>query len=203
MTYVKKRGSAQIGWCSESWPFATIEVSADRLVIESMGTYVFTSHEVNAVEAVGSIPFFSQSIQIHHSNALYPEKIIFYPIFQSATILDAAREAGFRIGRPTQQTKRGIPVRPATLIAATVIWYLLMLLDMFVSQPPPGSVGPFGLIALAGVFVLAVLLPGSLRLQALFLRDGRNIGEVANFLRGLQFVSAAMLCAFGILPLAK
>jgi hypothetical protein len=203
MAVIKQRGGAQVGWVNASWPLAGIEVSPGLLTVSSMGRYAFVPADVTAVEEVGSIPFLSQGIRIHHSKADYPEKVVFYTTTGRLALLSAIREAGFRLGKPTSLAKRGFPFRPPAVIALVVLWNGLFFLDRPGFAPSHNMPGPYVLLALAILFGLASLLPCSRWLQQLFLREGRVVGEVLSLVRLLQLVSGLMLVGFGIAFLAQ
>ena len=203
MTITKQRGGAQIGWVNVSWPLAGIEVSPGSLTISSMGKYSFAPQEVTAVEKVGSIPFLSQGIRIHHSKPDYPEKVVFYTLSGRLALLAAIREAGFRLGQPIFLEKRGFPFRLPAVLALVLLWNLLFFLDRPNFSPSAHVPGPYVLLALAITFGLASLLPKSSWLQQLFLREGRAVGEVLSLLRLVQVISGLMLVGFGIATLTQ
>jgi hypothetical protein len=198
MTILKMRGGAEVGWVVASWPLAGIEVGDSRLAISSLGTYVFAPKDVTAVEPVGLIPLFTQGIRVHHTKAEYPEKVVFYTLFERDALLAAVRVAGFSVGQAVAQAKRGFPMRPPAVVLVLVLWILLFFLDkpnLELEHPTPG---PYGLLTLALLFTLAVLMPRAAWLQALFMREGRDIGEVASLLRLVQIASGFALLGFGI-----
>ena len=203
MTIFKKRGGAQVGWVSASWPAAGIEVGASRLAISSLGTYVFAPNEVTAVESVGAIPFLTQGIRVHHTKAEYPERVVFYTLSGREALLAAVRAAGLSVGQAVAQAKRGFPMRLPAVVLVIVLWNLLFFLDKPNLKLEHHTPGPYVLIALAMLFTLALLLPRSAWLQALFMREGRDIGEVASLLRLMQIVSGLMLLGFGISYLSQ
>jgi hypothetical protein len=198
MQFFKQRGGAQIGWMSASWPLAGIEVSQGKLIVSSLGRYAFEPSDVTAVEEVGAIPILSQGIRIHHSNTRYPEKIVFYSLSGRTALLAAVRRAGFTIGQPITQTKRGFPMRLSAVIGLVVVWNAIFLLKGTNLEKSSHSPGPLEFFALAALFALATLLPKSKTLQAVFMRSGRDVGEVASLLRLVQLVTCFVMFGFGI-----
>ena len=197
MRVFKNRGGAHIGWVSATWPLAGIEVADGKLQLSSMGNYVFTPNEVSAVEPVGSIPVLSRGIRIHHTKAEYPERVVFYTLYGRQATLDAIEAAGFHIGHPVSQARRGFPLRFPALIAVIFIWNLFFLLERPSINGSPGAPGPYTFLALAMLFGLATLLPTSARLQGLFMREGRDVREISSALRLVQLISGVMLLGFG------
>jgi len=195
MAIIKRRGGAQVGWVNATWPLAGIEIGHGKLQVTSMGTYDFTPNEVTAVEPVGAIPVLSQGIRIHHTKTQYPERVVFYTMSGRQKILGAIEAAGFRVGQPVDQARRGFPLRWPAIIGVIVLWNLLFLLENRGSGKSPSLPGPYTFLALAMVFGLATLLPKSERLQEFFMRDGRDVGEISPVLRLVQLITGFMLLA--------
>lgn len=202
MPSFKQRGGAHIGWVSASWPLAGIEVDSERLVVTSLGRYVFSPEDVTAIEEVGALPVISQGIRVHHTRPEYPERVVFHTLTGRAALLAALRRAGFRVGRPAFSRSRGTPIRVAALIAIVGLWNLCFLLEAPWRQAV-WTPGIYVLGALGGLFALATLLPVSKRLQALVLHEDRQIGEISSLVRLVQLVSGVMLLAFGLIHFAR
>lgn len=187
---VSQRGGAQVGWTSASWPFASIQIEPGTLIVNALGKYTFAPAEVHAVEPVGSIPILTTGIRIHHTRLDYPEKIVFYSMGGREQLLQAASAAGFPVGEPILQTKRGFPVKVSAIVIFILLWNALFLLDRG-GNPlnTSASLGPYSFLALALAFAFASFTPRSSRLQELILRDGHDVGEVRGFLRLLQVVT--------------
>jgi len=195
---VSQRGGAQVGWLNASWPLASIQITPGSLTVSVLGDYVFAPADVHAIESVGSIPLLSTGIRIHHTRPDYPEKIVFYGMGRDR-LVQAASAAGFRVGEPHLQTKRGFPVRFSAVVAALLLWNGLFLLDTG-GHPfgGPRKPGLLVFVALALFCAIATLVPRSPRLQQLILREGRHIGEIRGFLRFTQFIAGAMAFATGL-----
>ncbi|MDB6119080.1 MAG: hypothetical protein JWO08_2861 [Verrucomicrobiaceae bacterium] len=78
------RGGGQIGWLNASWPMVGLQVSRNELVITTsffglfqLGRYTFVPSQVTAITRYGVIPFFGEGVQIQHTVAEYPRKIVF------------------------------------------------------------------------------------------------------------------------------
>ena len=196
MTTIRQRGGARIGWVGASWPLAGIEVGPGRARITSLGTYEFTPAEVSAVEEVGTIPFISQGVRIHHSKPRYPEEVVFYPPTGRQALLAAFRESGFNVGSPALQVRRGFPLRVRAVLAVALLWNVLLMLEQPQAGPGRWVPGPYLLAALGMLFAIATLLPRSVRLQSFFMRAGRDVGEVSSVLRLVQLVCGFLLLGF-------
>jgi hypothetical protein len=197
MKCIRRRGGARIGWVSASWPLAGIEVDHGKVQVNSLGTYVFAPNEVTAVEPVGAIPFLSQGIRIHHTKKNYPERVVFYTLSSRHSLLEAIETAGFRVGYAVDDTKRGFPMRLPALIGVILIWNVLLYFERPSLEEVSDRPGPYTLLAATLMFALATLLPTSERLQKLFMRDGRDVGEILGALRLMQLISGIMLLALG------
>jgi len=158
--------------------------------LSALGKYTFVPAEVHAIEPVGSIPVLTTGIRIHHTRSDYPEKIVFYSMGGRESLVQAAGAAGFAVGAPKIETKRGFPVRVSAIVVFVLLWNALFLLDRG-GNPlnTSGTLGPYSFLALALAFTVATVMPHSERLQELILRDGHDIGEIRGFLRLLQVVS--------------
>lgn len=198
MTTHKQRGGSQIGWVNASWPLASIDVSPGKVTIRSMGQYEFVPSEVTAVEEVGSLPFFTTGIRIHHHKSQYPERVIFYTPGGRDYLLAALRRAGFPVGSPARVVRRGFPLRIPAILGVVLLWNVLFLLDRPDANAKTEALGIYSFLALAGLFALATSLPKSQRLQNLFMRDGRDVGEISSLLRLIQLVTGILLLGLGI-----
>ncbi len=187
---VSQRGGAQVGWLSASWPLASIQIAPGSLTVSALGRYTFAPAEVHAIEPVGSIPVLTTGIRIHHTRPDYPEKIVFYSMGGRDSLLRAAGAAGFAVGEPSLQIKRGFPVRVSAIVVFVLLWNALVLLDRG-GNPlnTSGTLGPYSFLALALACAVATLTPRSVRLQELILRDGHDVGEIRGFLRLLQVIT--------------
>ena len=196
---VSQRGGAQIGWLSASWPFAAIRIEPGSLAISALGTYAFVPSEVQTVEPIGSIPVLTTGIRIHHTKSDYPEKVVFYSVGGRDRLLAAARAAGFPVGQPSLQTKRGFPVKVSAIVVFVLLWNALFLLDRGGNPFSTSSnLGPYSLLALVLAFAVATFIPLSSRLQALILRDGHDVGEIRGFLRLLQLIAGFLALTSGM-----
>ena len=162
-----------------------------------MGNYEFAPSEVTAVEEVGSIPFFTTGVRIHHCKAQYPERVVFYPLVGRDYLLAEVRRAGFAVGAPTTRVRRGFPMRIPAILVVVLLWNALLLLDRSSFSANTSTSGPYTLTALAVLFALATLLPKSERLQEFFIREEHDVGEISSLLSLIQLVTGLLLLAFG------
>lgn len=195
------RGGARIGWVNASWPFAKLAVSANRLVLASLGTYEFNPSQVVSLEPYGSIPLLASGIRINHNRADYPEKIIFWCMGNRDRVLTELGQNGFLpTGRQTERAP-GFPIRWSVVIVVIALWNVLFMLDQR-AQPKLREPGSFSLLALLALFALATAIRASSRVQRMVLREGHQVGEIKAFLGLLQLVAGLLSLVFGGMWLA-
>jgi len=198
-------GGARIGWVNASWPLAKLSVSKDNLSITALmlGAYSFAPTEVVALEAYQPLPIIGRGIRVVHSRSDYPETIIFWCLSNPTTLLHDIEAAGFiartsPTGQP-QRRGRGFPVRWVAVVAIVAMWNVLFLFDGFVPWNPPKPPGPFVLLALGLLLTGTFALQVSPRVQALVMRPGRPVSEIAPVVTLLQVISAFLLIIFTLL----
>ncbi len=110
MSYVKCkwRGGAFLDFYNVTWPFATLTVTSELLVLKTPkmiifgGTYQFTPEQVPKISEFGSIPFYMKGIRIHHTVPSFPECIVFWhPSFSPKWLADELKKYGY--GKPTSE----------------------------------------------------------------------------------------------------
>ena len=207
------RGGARIGWVNYSWPLASLSVDASDLTIVTtlfglfeMGRHSFRPDQVIRIEKYGWIPMIGEGIRIHHTVANYPEKVVFW--CSPTTVLSGIASTGFPLASGSTSTVatipfRGFPLRIWPLIVIVILWNFLIGYEFLSKQRLGVFPGPFTLAALLLVFStsLAVLL--SPKVQALFLRPGRSIGEVRPMFLLIATITGIMTILFTALFLAN
>ncbi len=206
------RGGARIGWVNHSWPLASLSVDASGLTIATTmfglfgtGRYHFTPSEVTRIERYGFIPILGEGIRVHHTVRDYPEKIVFW--CRPASVLEGIASTGFPVGTAggdpgIPEPKRGFPLRIWPLAVVVLLWNLLISYEMFL-QPSPGMTpGPLSLSALILFFLTSMGVLRSGKVQEVFLRPGRTVGEVRPLFLLTATVTGVMALVFGIMFIA-
>jgi hypothetical protein len=203
---LKSTGGAQIGWMNATWPLARLTASAHQLSLSGLllGTYAFSPSDVANLKPYGWLPILGRGIQIIHTNANYPPKIIFWCLGPER-LIRRINALGFQPRAPlTAVPKRnGIPFRWSFLIAVLVVWNALFLLDDFVPWKEPRGPGIYTLLALLILFVTSVAAARSEAFQVLVLKPGRSVTEIRPVLNLVQLISGVMLIAFAAQYLAS
>jgi hypothetical protein len=91
-------GGARLDSKNATWPFARLELTAEKLVLQVafFGNFTFSPSQVTKVEPYGLIPFIGKGVRIHHQIASYPEKIVFwYLCANPQPLVDKIRSSGF------------------------------------------------------------------------------------------------------------
>lgn len=153
-----------------------------------------------ALEPYGSIPIIGRGIRVQHAHPEYPSRIVFFTFRNPDQLLEEVLAVGFHprgvVGQ--QAVKHGIPVRWEVIAFALVVWNVLFVLDGFVPWREPKAPGPFVLVALGALFVSALSVSFSPRVQSWVLKPGRSVGEIQPFLRLLQIVSGFLLLVMAL-----
>lgn len=191
------RGGGSAGWVNASWPFARLHATADRLSLEiaTIGTYVFSTGQVTALEPYGWIPILYRGLRIVHTRDDYPRKLVFWCFGPPSRLIESIRGVGFReAGDPSAVPRSsGIPWRWSAIATVLVVWNGLFLLDGPPFQRGPHIIGPFSLLALALLFAVSLAASRSIPLQRFLLRPGHHFGEIAPVLALLRFVTGFLL----------
>ncbi|MDB6074410.1 MAG: hypothetical protein JWO89_2050 [Verrucomicrobiaceae bacterium] len=165
-----------------------LQVSRNELVITTsffglfqLGRYTFVPSQVTAITRYGVIPFFGEGVQIQHTVAEYPRKIVFQ--YRTKSVLEGIASTGFTAqaspeAREAAAKISGSPYRWITVAALMVIWNLVFFSQSMIRSPHSRFPEP-PIVAMTALY--ASLALGTLRfpwLQALLLKPGRSIGEV-------------------------
>jgi hypothetical protein len=190
------RGGARIGRVSSSWPFARLVASAHRLSVSGalLGHYRFSPEEVVSFDPCGSIPVVSSGIRIVHTNPAYPERIVFWCFREPELLIAQIAELGFRPQGSAAPVARhaGFALRGRFVAVGVVALLALFALDSVVRWPRRGP-GMFSLLAVALLFLGAIALVRSSRLQRLALKRGRSLSEIRALLAPVHVVGGVLL----------
>jgi hypothetical protein len=186
-------GGGRIGWLNTTWPFATLKVDSKFLTLKvwPFGTYKFTRDEIVSIERHSG--FYSPGIKVNHNILEYPSKIVFWHFGNIEKLILRILQTGFHPSAvPSSMPKRSSAVKWQTVTGAVIIWGALGLLNI----KYPGSdteLGPFGVIALIYMLSVCLVIRKSSTLQNLFLKEGREVKEISDYLNALTIFSATFL----------
>jgi hypothetical protein len=201
-TEIKLTGGARAGWINSSWPFANLNVTSSKIILNAtlLGKYEFRPEEVSAIESIGSLPLISRGIRIHHNIVDYPDKIIFLTMKNPENLIDEIRKLGFIPKGAQSETirDRGFPIRWQFIILFVVLWNAFMLLDMFRSGVFQLKPGRFAWLATVIVFILSISIWKSELIKKVILSPGHKPSEIKPFLYLLTFVSGFLSLILGL-----
>jgi hypothetical protein len=199
---IELRGGARIGWVNASLPFASMNVTSSRIILNAtlLGKYEFRPEDVASIESVGSLPLIGRGIRIYHNRADYPAKIIFWTIKNPDTSIDEIRKIGFipKGAVSAAVRDRGFPIRWQTIIIFIVLWNAFMLLDMFRGGAFHPRLGRFALLATVLVFILSVAIWKSESVRKVIIAPGHKLEEIRPFLYLLAFVTGFLSLMLGM-----
>lgn len=97
MERLKFRGGAQIGRIRTSWPFVTLTVCKDRLVLKAplAGNYSFAPTDIVSIEPIPDR--FTRGLRIRHRIDAYKENVEFLTFGDPRGILEEIRAIGFPV----------------------------------------------------------------------------------------------------------
>ncbi len=198
MEQISFTGGSMVGWVNASWPLAKLTISSEHILLSTFGRYEFAPGQVISVEPYGVIPVLASGIRINHNRPDYPTRVVFWCVGGRKKVLASFEKYGFLPQGEASRRPSGIAVRWSAILAFLIIWNALFLFGMSLHDGPHESPGPFELIALLFVFTFSTAAQKSATLQKLILRDGRQIGEIKQFLQLLQLVTGMLFLGFSI-----
>ncbi len=195
-------GGAEIGLVTCSWPLARLVVSPDRLTLRVLvlGRYEFRPDQVVSIERYTFLPVLAAGLRFNHVLGNYPKRVIFWTVGDPDKVLAKIRGIGFVpcAGAESIHREKGIPLRWQAIAVWFVLWNLLFWLE---GQFPLPKRGFFAITALVLTFLMSLLTPRWPLLQRVFLRPGRNIGEVRHGFRFMALVTGFIALAFTLVLL--
>ena len=99
---LKFRGGAQIGRIRTSWPFVTLTVRRDQLVLKAplAGNYSFGPKDIVSIEPIAAL--LARGLRIRHRVDAYKENVEFLTFGDPRRILEEIKKIGFPVtDRPT------------------------------------------------------------------------------------------------------
>jgi hypothetical protein len=91
-------GGARIDSVNLTWPFARLTATRQllRLRVLGVGSFEFTTTQVDGFSEFGFIPFAGKGVQIHHHVPGYPSRIVFWYLTWSVSwLIEELRLLGY------------------------------------------------------------------------------------------------------------
>ena len=97
MEELRFRGGAQIGKIRTSWPFVTLRVRKDRLVLRAplAGNYTFEPKDIVSIEPIPDL--LARGLRIRHRVEAYKEKVELLTFGDPRSIIEEIRKIGFPV----------------------------------------------------------------------------------------------------------
>ena len=94
---LKFRGGAQIGKIRTSWPFVTLTVRKDRLVLKAplAGNYTFEPKDIVSIKPIPDL--LARGLRIEHRVQAYKEKVEFLTFRDPRSVIEEIRKIGFPV----------------------------------------------------------------------------------------------------------
>lgn len=216
MKHFSMTGGARIGMANATWPFATLNVSGERLEINTslIGNLVFGKDDIISIEPYNLIPVMGQGIRINHRVPGYKSKVIFWTMKNPYEVIRQITETGFLDGESVKEQKvteritherethSGQPLRIPFIIIMVALWNLLFITDFLKFYLDDKETLPLGYGAISAVaifFVVSVLTLVSKKFRGLVLKKGRELRSIRTALFFFIFLSGFMLMALSMI----
>ncbi|OGP90969.1 MAG: hypothetical protein A2031_04395 [Deltaproteobacteria bacterium RBG_19FT_COMBO_43_11] len=154
------------------------------LKVPLLGTYKFSPSDIIRFEPNKGL--YGANVILIHNILDYPEKISLAYQGEANELTLLLNQHGF-IPQGVADAlllRTGIVVRWSFLLIAVLLWNAFLFYGHI-----KGEFRVFSFIAIALVFIVAVLLPHSEALQSLILKPGRRVGEIKPSLNLFKWIS--------------
>jgi len=98
----REHGGGWIGGWQASWPFSTLEIHDDKIVLRVWPLKAeIPLSEIESVRRLFFIPFIADGIKIKHGGhtPYAPSLLIFWSLFNAKKILKLFEERGIKVGK--------------------------------------------------------------------------------------------------------
>ncbi len=199
----KATGGARIGKANATWPFASLTVDTDKLILTTqvLGYFVFHPSEIVSIQPA------SGGIKIIHEVPEYKNDIIFQTSKNSLKVISSIRDTDFLNGVPRdekslnevkalREKKKGFPIKKNIKIGFIVFWNLLFILDFanyFLNDLEGIPLGYGAIAALGLTFISLVSTIVSKDFRKLILANGWELNDIIKFIVFLMIISGFIL----------
>jgi hypothetical protein len=211
MQHIKFTGGARIGMANATWPFASLEITKDRLDLNAtiIGNLVFRPEDIISIEPYSGI--MSSGLKINHRVPKYKDRIVFWTFKNPNEVIRQIRQTGFLDNESSsssqpdsdmiaeRQKQGGFPVKTPFAVAVVVIWNILFIKDFLGSTSADSNGLPIGngaISALGLVFLACLLMLVSKGFRKLVLKEGRELQDISKFLYFIMVICGFMMFTF-------
>lgn len=180
-------GGAKIGKKRVTWPFGSLEVTRDKLILNAQfsGYYIFHPDEIVSIQED------SGGIKIIHEVLEYDEQILFLTSNNPLKLISKIRDTGFLDGKERskeslkevvniREVKKGFPFRKSYSVIFSIVWSALFIYDFvnfYLNNMEGLPLGNGSIIAVTSAFVVLVLLLTSHDFSKNILTPGWEIND--------------------------
>lgn len=215
MNELQLTGGARIGMANATFPFATLKVNKDRLVLNAsiIGNLTFQPSDIISIEPYTMIPILGQGIKINHQVSTYKESVIFWTFKDPKSVVRQIKKTGFLINENQtkqktdrtiieKQAKGGFPIRKEFTIGAIVVWNALFLIDIiafFIGEREGIPIGNGVLTAIGLLFLTALFSLISEGFRRLILKEGRDLSDIKKAAIFVMIICGFMILQIGLM----
>jgi hypothetical protein len=220
MTQLNLTGGARIGMANATWPFASLNVTKERLDLNAtvVGNLVFRPEDIISIEPYYMMPIIGQGIKINHRIPKYNDKVIFWTFKNPDEIIRQIKQTGFLDNSSSEITTKdseiiaerqkqgGFPIKTPFAVAVVVLWNILFLVDFLKFSAGESNGIPIGkgaITALGLVFLTCLLILVSKGFRKLALKEGRELKDISKFLYFIMLICGFMMFTFSMVTIMQ
>jgi hypothetical protein len=207
MTDIKETGGARIGLANATWPFATLEVTKDKLKLNAsiIGNLIFRPNDI--ISIVPQDGLLNKGLRIIHRVPTYKENVIFWTFGNPNELLKRIEQTGFLTNNSAlststeteilnSQSKGGFPIKLPAIIIFIIVWNVFFMMDFenFLGRDKqPSPLGTGALLALCFAFLTGILTLTVEPFRRLILKEGRTLNDIKAFVYFMTFICGIMI----------
>ena len=94
---ISLNGGANVGWANATWPFAKLNVTSNRLELNTylLGNFIFQPMDIISIVPYSGASPFKNGIKIIHSVENYNQKIVFWTSENAISVINKIKHFGF------------------------------------------------------------------------------------------------------------
>ena len=213
MNEFKNTGGAKIGALKSSWPFATLNVTRNKLElnVSMIGKLVFLPGDITALTPHPGGYKMGAGIKIHHKVPQYKDEVVFWSSKSPAELLRQIEATGFMVNTDTLphstqtqvrelQNQGGFAMKTKPIVMLVTLWVAIVAYGA-INMSLTGSLVAF-LSAIQVAFVIIILFAVVTLASPYFasgvLKPGYTIADVKKFLIFLIIIAVFMVVGFSI-----
>ncbi len=198
MKTVNETGGARIGWVNATWPFASLKVTENQLILNAtiLGKLTFNPSDIISIEPYNYIPLIGQGIKINHNVSSYKNHVVFWTFKNPTKLIMEIEHTGFLNSNSikdnlkskeitSRQKTGGFPLKISFAIVIVVLWNVLSFIDVKSLTQDGKILFGFGkgfILSTGTVLLTSILLLISPSFQKIALKEGRNVGDISKFI---------------------